>query len=121
MPNVLVIDDDKPLREMILQLLTREGIDAVGAVDGKEALKKLDEQAFDLLITDIVMPDMEGLELITHLRKACPDLPVIAISGGARIGPESYLEMARMLGARHTFQKPMAPAALMTAIRDCLE
>ena len=121
MPRTLIIDDDEPMRKMLVELLMREGHTVDGAPNGRAALKQMEADLYDLVITDIVMPDMEGLELIAHLRKAHPRLPVIAMSGGARVGPESYLQMADMLGARYTFEKPMKPSDLLAAVRDCLE
>ena len=120
MPHVLVIDDDSRTRAMYESLLEREQCTVVSAENGKAALKHLDHDEINLVITDIVMPEMEGLELISHLRNTQPDLPVIAVSGGAHIGPTMYLLFAEKFGARYAFEKPVNPAELLAAVRDCL-
>ena len=107
MSHILVIEDDQQMREMVKQMLQRAGYNAVGAGDGREGMQIVREQAIDLIITDIIMPDQEGLETIMQVRREYPNIPVIAISGGGRVEPENYLHSAKLLGAAHTFAKPL--------------
>jgi len=120
MKKVLIIDDDESMRTMLLQMMEREGIEAIGAGDGKTGLLQIDTFQPDLVITDIIMPGMEGLETILELRRKLPKLPIIAISGGGRVGPETYLPMAKQFGARHVFTKPLDRKEFMLTVRQCL-
>lgn len=120
MQRVLVIEDEHSVRQLYVQTMKIEGYEATGATNGKEARRLLAETEFDLVITDIIMPEEEGLETITLLRREKPHLPVIAVSGGARVGPEPYLDIARRLGACYTFTKPVDLSQLAAAARECL-
>ena len=82
------------------------GYEVIEAADGREGLLKFRKQGADLVITDLIMPEQEGLETITLMKKERPDLNIIAISGGGRIGPEAYLPAAQELGAARVFSKP---------------
>ncbi len=104
--KVLLIDDDGDLRQLLRRFLVRSGFEVLEAGHGREALNLLRGGAVDLIVTDIIMPDMEGIELILELRRSHPGLPIIAMSAGGRIGPGSYLELARRSGARATITKP---------------
>ena len=75
---------------------------------------------FDLVITDLIMPEKEGLETIADIRKSCADLPIIAISGGGRVGPMDYLETARFIGADATLAKPFGRQELITTVAELL-
>jgi DNA-binding NtrC family response regulator len=121
MSKVLIIDDDDDMRAMLLQMMEYEGIEAIGASNGKDGLQKINAFQPDLVVTDIVMPEKEGLETIIDLLGKLPNLPIIAISGGGRVGPESYLPMAKELGARFAFAKPLNRKEFMTAVKQCLD
>jgi DNA-binding response OmpR family regulator len=121
MARVLVVDDESQMREMLCQALTRRGHTVDQAADGRQALQRLAEHQPDLVITDLVMPDMEGIETIQALRRRCPALPIIAISGGGRVGPEDYLSMAKQIGANRTFEKPFRMEEVLTAVRELTE
>jgi CheY-like chemotaxis protein len=114
MERILIIDDDPQILDMLGQILEREGYDIVKALNGKEG------NPVDLIITDIIMPEKDGIETIFELRKDFPDLKMIAISGGGRIEPEEYLFMAQKLGVQRTFAKPVARAELLKALRELL-
>jgi DNA-binding response OmpR family regulator len=120
MKKILVIDDDEMVNDMIVQMLTEAGYEADSALDGTKGLKLLETRSYDLIITDIVMPEKEGLETIMAIRKKQKGLPIIAISGGGRIGPKQYLHMAQQFGADYTFQKPFDKASFLGAVRECL-
>ena len=78
------------------------------------------KEPVDMVITDIIMPDKEGLEIILEMKKTHPDLKIIAISGGGRISPESYLECARHFGASRVFQKPFKQKELISAVKELM-
>ena len=118
--SILVVDDDEQVLALIKIMLEREGyaVDAVG--DGNLAVQVFDPARHVLVITDIVMPEKEGIETIMELRMRKPDLAVIAISGGGRIGPEDYLAWVRRCGVRHTFAKPIAREDLLAAVAELI-
>ena len=120
MVRILIIDDDPQILDMLGQVLEREGYDIVKASNGREGIKLYRENPVDLIITDIIMPEKEGIETIFELRKDFPDLKIIAISGGGRIDPEEYLFVAQKLGVQRTFAKPIARAELLKAVRELL-
>ena len=121
MARILVIDDDKIMNSMVVQMLKEAGYEVKSALDGKHGLKLLDTKAFDLIVTDIIMPEIEGLEMIRVVRAINRKIPIIAISGGGKMRPEGYLKMAQAFGADYTFEKPFDKEPFLAAVRDCLE
>ncbi len=115
MARILVIDDDEPLLITLEQLLTAAGHAVVTVSDGAKAAKLFRREPFELIITDLIMPNREGLETIIMLRREFPELGVIALSGGATMS-KTYLDMATRLGARCTLLKPFTPQQLNAAI-----
>jgi two-component system, chemotaxis family, chemotaxis protein CheY len=115
--RVLVIDDDVAVRQTIALLLDDAGIDVIQAADGKEGLSLLPCSQPDLIVTDIIMPEKEGIETIMEIRKLDRDIPIIAISGGGRIGNADFLEIASRLGASVTLPKPFDPETLVDLVR----
>ena len=120
MAKILVIDDDEIMNGMTVQLLSEAGYEAEGAQDGDCGLKLLESKPFDLVVTDIVMPEKEGIETIIAIRNKNKTMPIIAISGGEKLGPEQYLRMAQHFGADYTFQKPFNREHFLAAVRECL-
>jgi CheY-like chemotaxis protein len=118
MARILVVDDEAQMREVLCQALERRGHTVAQANDGREAMQRLAEQQPDLVITDLVMPEMEGIETIQALRRKCPGIPIIAISGGGRLEPENYLTMAGQIGADRTFAKPFRMEEIVAAVRE---
>src|SRR5438552_143289 len=105
--SVLVADDEQAIRTLLVHLLERSGHRVVAAETGAGATLLLKAQRFDLLITDVVMPDGDGVELIDAFRTAQPAARIVAISGGGRYLPgEDYLRIARGLGAHAVVTKP---------------
>src|SRR5262249_16462507 len=104
--SILVIDDDVSVRLVLRRMLEQEGYEVICAEDGRQALDLLKQRRPDLVITDIVMPNCEGIETILEMRAAGLTLPIIAMSGGGRIGNADFLQMARRLGASATLTKP---------------
>ena len=121
MARILVIDDDSIMNSMIVQMLKSAGYKTKSADDGKRGLKMLDAHQFDLIVTDIVMPEVEGLEMIQVIRAINKTIPIIAISGGGKNRPEGYLAAAQAFGADYTFQKPFEKSAFPGRIGDALK
>jgi CheY-like chemotaxis protein len=120
MAQILIIDDEDEVRSMLRQMLEQAGHEVTEAVNGTEGIEIYEQDAPDLIVTDIIMPEKEGVETIISLRRADPDLPIIAISGGGRLDATDFLTMARKLGARHTLSKPFRRDQLLDAVRECL-
>jgi DNA-binding NtrC family response regulator len=115
--SVLIIDDDEFVKNMLRQTFKQAGYEVATASNGRIGLQLYQTEPFDIVITDLIMPDMEGIETITHLRKYNPNVKVIAISGGGRNRPDDYLHLASKLGASKTFTKPVDRNELLEAVR----
>jgi YesN/AraC family two-component response regulator len=120
MARILIIDDESAIALMLKKIVEKGGHEAQMAVNGNEGLALFETFNPDLLITDIVMPEKEGLELIFELRRKNPKLKIIAISGGGRFQYEGYLNSAKHLGANLVFQKPLDLKELMNSISELL-
>lgn len=116
--KILVIEDDNDFRETLSAILRDEGYEVVEARDGKHGAKIMKAFIPDLVITDILMPEKDGLEVIMMLRKEMPDVKVIAMSGGCVLGPQGYLETASVLGAKKTLIKPFSKDELMLVLYE---
>ena len=114
MKKVLVVDDEDAVRSVICALLKADDREFIEAVNGEEAQKFLDAHAFDLVISDVIMPDCDGIELVMSIRRKQPDVPVIVISGGGRVNAGQYLSMAEKLGAARVFEKPFDTSEFRT-------
>ncbi len=106
MAKIFVFDDEISILIMLKKLLERAGHVVETALNGKEGIELFEKGEPDLLITDIIMPEKEGLETIFLLRKKYPELKIIAISGGGRIGPDEYLPVAKFLEQVPFFKSP---------------
>lgn len=121
MIDVLVVDDDEIFRAMLEEMIRRENHAVRAVANGVEALKAIGRKAPDLIITDILMPEKDGIELIMELARAGSEIPIIAISGGRRaISLEFNLESAKLMGVRATLPKPFTREALRKAIAEAL-
>ncbi|MFC2081270.1 response regulator [Bacteroidota bacterium] len=118
MGRILIIDDEPYILLMLKKMLERAGYEVDLASNGKEGMALFDKDSADLVITDIIMPDKEGLELILDMKKKKPELKIIAMSGGGRISPESYLECAKHFGAEKVFQKPFKQKEMVSAVKE---
>jgi DNA-binding response OmpR family regulator len=121
MRKILIIDDDEQMRTLLCRAMEYAGFAVESAEDGREGQRFFEEQSCDLVITDLIMPEQEGMETITFLRKNHPEVKIIAISGGGRIGPETYLPAALELGANRAFSKPFVLDELTTAVNELLQ
>lgn len=116
MVRILIADDNDVLIRSLAFILDEVGYSVVSASTGLEALAHLNSSTeFSLLITDLVMPDMEGIELITLLKKSHPDLPVVALSGSV-----DGLDSAKQLGVKHTIAKPCIRSAVLKTVESAL-
>jgi CheY-like chemotaxis protein len=121
MSHILVVEDDSQFREMLVKMLRLDGHEVVIAADGVEALKLLQNITPDLIITDILMPKLDGVEVIMELPRVGFNIPVIAMSGGRRAVTAKFnLESAELLGVAATLAKPFARAELRKAIASAL-
>jgi len=120
MALILIIDDETKIREVLRQILERAGYEVMEASDGREGINLYRERQADLIITDIVMPKKDGLETITDLRIEFPGSKIIAISGGGRLDPKPYLELAEGFGADRLLTKPFGHEELLEAVQDLL-
>ena len=119
MARILVVDDDELVRRTITLTLQRAGHEAAEAANGEQALALLEKGSGprpDLVISDLIMPEIDGIGLILALRKKFPHIKVVAISGGARINADDYLRMTKSLGAHATLPKPFTPDQLLAAV-----
>lgn len=116
--RVLIIDDDVRIRDLIRMWLEREGYEVVEAENGREGVQAQFKSPADILICDLIMPVQEGIETITQFRDEFPNTGIIAISGGGKIGPHSYLTVAEQLGAWRVFTKPVKMPELIEAIKE---
>jgi two-component system, cell cycle response regulator CpdR len=120
MSKILVVDDDPEIRSTLKKLLELSGHQVTVAGSGRQALEQLALGGIDLMITDIVMPDMDGLENLKTARANQPDLPIIAMSGGGSLKTENYLRLAQAFGAHKVLQKPFDTQDLLTAVSGLL-
>jgi len=120
MSTILIIEDDKDLRKFLIRLLEREIHYIIEAENGLEAATILASLRPDLVITDIIMPEQDGIGTINILRERHPDIKIIAISGGGSILGADYLNIARKLGAHYVFAKPFDNKQLLAKVKELL-
>ncbi len=118
--RVLIIDDDEQIRILLKQMMEWAGYEVQVAENGKIGMQIQAEQPADLVITDLIMPEQEGLETISWLKKKYSNTKIIAISGGGRIGPEAYLPAALELGADKVFSKPFNVQEVVASVKELL-
>ena len=121
MAKILLIDDEENARVLTAQFLELAGHQVVTAENGIQGHERVLERAFDLVITDIIMPEKEGFETIKDLKRERPDLPILAISGGGVIQSDELLEMAVSMGASAGLSKPFTGKALLAAVQKALD
>ncbi len=121
MARILIIDDEAMIRNLLVQILEREGYETVTASGGKDGIKIYRENPADLIITDLLMPEKDGIETIMELRRDFQDVKIIAMSGGGKIDPETYLEIAKTMGAIEIITKPFGLRELLEKVQELLE
>ncbi len=116
--KILIVDDEPQIREILRIWFEQEGFTVLVAENGREGVRLQRRDPAQLLICDLIMPDQEGIETITSFKKEFPRVGIIAISGGGKIGPDSYLEIAVQLGAWKAFKKPLDIPQLIESTRE---
>ncbi len=118
MVGVLIVEDEKELREMLKISLLRRKISVFEAANGKDAILHFKPSITDLVITDLIMPEEDGLKVIMKLKELKPEIKIIAISGGGKAGPGNYLKLAKALGADAIYSKPFQISDLIAKIEE---
>ncbi len=121
MASILLVEDDDQLRSMVKELLRRSGHEVSEAPDGRRVCEMHQQQHFDLVITDLVMPDIDGLAVIMELRLIDQNVRIIAMSGQRQGRAKEYLRIAQKLGAQHTLVKPFGNQEFLEAVGLALE
>ena len=117
----MAIDDESPIRGILRELLEEEEHEIVEACNGNDATKKLSIESVDMVITDLVMPEKSGIDLILELKQEYPDLPILALSGGGGItGRFDYLQIAKLIGANAIMNKPFQNNEVKQKVSDML-
>ncbi|WP_027722608.1 response regulator [Maridesulfovibrio zosterae] len=120
MPRILVVDDDPISRQVLRAMLEKEGHHVSEADDGSKAVRDYDRSLIDLVITDIFMPEKEGVQTVRELMKENPDIKIIAVSGGSSSANYDSLDWIKMFGVKYTFTKPFNSKAIIAAVNDLL-
>jgi DNA-binding response OmpR family regulator len=120
MARILIIDDEPHILLMVKKMMERAGYEVDLASNGSDGLRLFDHIQPDLVITDIIMPEKEGLETIREMRRKNKDLPIIAMSGGGKISADNYLETARIFGAARLVEKPFSQKLLLSYVEELL-
>ncbi len=120
MAKILLVDDEIAVRELFAEVLAIDAHVVTQAADGASAIAAVERESFDLVLTDLVMPDKEGIETIVEMRHRRPALKIIAMSGGGRGDAADYLDMAAALGAVATLQKPFSSQQLLDTVKQVL-
>ncbi|MBK8809043.1 MAG: response regulator [Bacteroidales bacterium] len=118
--SILIVDDDEMIGRLLLRLLQKEGFDVKHVTNGRVGLEVFEERTFDLVITDIIMPEMEGIEFILSLKKKKEDVKIIAMSGGGYLTPQDYLETSMDFGVIDAFSKPFDNNEIVGKIKNHL-
>jgi DNA-binding response OmpR family regulator len=121
MDNILIVDDEDQMRKYMLEVLRGEGYALSEASGGKKAIRQIQRKAFNLVISDVVMPGMDGLELIQEIRKRHPTLKILAISGAGWNTPDIYLGLAMGYGADAILLKPFGSNRLIDKVASLLK
>ncbi|MFT7619216.1 MAG: DNA-binding NtrC family response regulator [Planctomycetota bacterium] len=116
MSKIIVLDDDAQFRGMLQRILEKVGYEVQCVESAKSLMSELRVSEVDLIVTDIIMPEQDGIQTITEVKKEFPEAKIIAISGGGRFGPASYLDTAQMLGACRSFEKPLNMPEFLEAV-----
>jgi len=126
MAKILVIEDDELARESVVLMLEENGHEVLVADDGDVGMNIFEEAPFDnmpidIVVTDLIMPNMSGMDVLARVKKQQPDMKVIVISGGGRLTPLSYLDVAKRLGADEVLAKPFRPRDLNASVQTVLD
>ena len=118
-PSILLIDDNDQIRALLRRVLEEAGYFVIDAANGREGLQQFRQTPVALVITDLLMPDSDGLEVTMTLRRESPHVKIIALTGGA--GEPNLLQVAKLLGAHRTMKKPLEMTELLKAVQQELQ
>lgn len=121
MARILIIDDEPQIRSMLKLMLERDGYEVVEAPDGVEGIRVYRQNPADLIITDLIMPNKDGIGMIIDLKKEFPEVKIIAMSGGGLNKPDGYLKGAKKLGAACTLTKPIDREEMLRVVAAILK
>ncbi|MEY4694559.1 MAG: Response regulator MprA [Pseudomonadota bacterium] len=121
MTTILLVDDEDLLREGVREILEMSDYTVIEARDGEEALSQFAVNNVDMVISDVVMPNMDGVDLVSRLRESFPDIPILTISGGSRVVSARFgLDSALMSGANASLTKPFTAKQLIEKVKELL-
>ena len=121
MERILIIDDEQQIRSMLRLMLERDGYEVLEAPDGIAGIEAYRQKPADLIITDLIMPNKDGIGMIIELQKEFPDVKIIAMSGGGLNKPDGYLKGAKKLGAACTLTKPIDREKMLRAVKNIIK
>ena len=120
MPRILVIDDEPLIRSTLVTILTREGFSVEEALDGQAGIAMFHKNPPDVAITDLFMPNRDGIEVVMELKRSCPRTKIIAMTGGGQTRMMEITAPAKLLGADHILHKPFERESLLAAVNAAL-
>ncbi|NDV28381.1 response regulator [Desulfovibrio sp. JC010] len=120
MKTILIVDDDPKMLELLKHYLRKEEVNVLTAADGEEGLSVFDGKAVDLVIIDIFMPNMDGIQTILEMKQKQPEASILVISGGGEFTGLEYLKQAKALGAKEALVKPFSQDDFLTTVRSML-
>jgi DNA-binding NtrC family response regulator len=121
MASILVVDDDEPTRHLLSTVLRHAGYEVEVARDGQEAVEIYNQRPTDVIVTDLLMPEKDGLEMIMELHRSHPELRIIAMTGGGRVDPVLLLSLAQLFGAWRVLPKPFSLDEFLQAVIEALQ
>lgn len=121
MARILLVDDEQDFRRIVSRMLTAGGHQVEEAVDGRQAIEAYRARPSDLVLADLYMPDVDGVEAIIRLRHEFPEVRIIAVSGGGYLGKDDVLKIAAGVGAQATLTKPLEKKTLLAAVEKVLK
>lgn len=121
MATILIIDDEKSILGFLEVRFMGEGFKVLTAIDGEEGINLFSDNQVDLVITDLIMPKKDGFVTIIDLKRICPDIKIIAMSGGGHAPPKYYLDISKGLDVHYIFQKPFKTSDLVDAVHESLK